>query len=192
MPENFRLVTDATSLKSALNTVPTSDLPRLHGTEERTQTSVVSSMLAKGYTLSNNALASARDFDEKQGISKKASELAEQAAQGIRNVDERLGVSATLQNVGSSIQQKANELGQNYQVQEKAQHAGQVIGDFGRQIGAGIQNAAQSTKEFVDASPALTNATQTISSWGQSIANVFVDAKAIAEQQQAATRILYF
>jgi len=187
-PPNFRLVSDAQSPQSAVRSVASSDLPQRHAVsaEDRTQTSVVVSLLAKGYTLSGNALASARTFDEEHSISKKAAELADQAAQGVRNIDAQLGVSATLQTIGSSVQQKANEIGQTYQVGEKAQAAGQVIGGWGATIGDGIQNAAKSATEFVNTTPALQSATQTVTGWGQAIAGVFVDAKALSAQEQAA------
>jgi len=185
-PPNFRLVSDASSPHGGVKSVSPATLPRIEGADDRSQTSVVASLLARGYTLSANAVNSARKFDEEKGISKKASEIADQAAAGVRDIDEKLGVSATLQTFGTTIQQKASEIGQTYQVTEKAQVASQVLGDWGRTFSSGLQNVAQQGKDLVDQSPALQNATQTIAGWGTAVAGVFRDAKTISEQEQAA------
>jgi len=184
-PPNFRLVTDASSPQTAVRNVPYTDLPQRNLSGDGTQTSVIVGLLAKGYSLSGTAMASARKFDEENSISKKAAEIADSAAQGVRNIDAQLGVSATLSNIGTSVQQKAQELGQNYQVTEKAQAAGQVLDQWGHAIGDGIQNAAKKTTDFVHATPVLQTAADTVTGWGQAIAGVFTDAKALAAQEQA-------
>jgi hypothetical protein len=180
-PAGFSLTSDASSPQLSVHSVPSQDLPQHHATDDRSQTSVVVSLLAKGYTLQKDALNSARSFDEEHAISKRASELAEQAAQGIRNVDAQLGVSATLKTWGDSVQSKAVELGEQYQVNEKTQAVSQTLGNFGRSVGESIQGAADSTSQFIQQTPVLSSATQTISGWGASIAGVFRDAKNLSD-----------
>jgi len=187
-PPGFTLVTNASQPQNAVRSVPLSDLPQRHAVsaEDRTQTSVVVSLLAKGYSLSNTALASARTFDEEHSISKKAAELRDAAAQGIRDVDAALGVSATLQTIGNTINQKAAEVDKNLQVSEKAQAAGAVLNDLGRSISQRVQGAASSTSEYVNASPTFASAANTVAGWGQSVAGVFREAQTLGEQEVAA------
>jgi len=179
-PAGFSLTSDASSPQLSVHSVPSQDLPQ-QASGDRSQTSVVVSLLAKGYTLQKDALNSAPKFDEEHEISKRAGELADQAAQGIRNVDAQLGVSATLKTWGDSVQNKAVEIGQQYQVNEKAQAASQALGSFGRSVGEGLQGAAESTNQFIQQTPVLANATQTLSGWGASIAGVFRDAKNLSD-----------
>jgi hypothetical protein len=184
-PAGFTLSTDASSPESALHTVPPSDLPAQ--TSESTASNVIANLMAKGYNLSADAAAKAREIDEEYSISKRASELASSAAEGIRNVDAKLGVSATLKGWGDSIQTKAVEVSADLKLNEKTQIASQALGDFGRNVGEGLQSAATSTAEFVNETPVLRDATETISGWGTAVADVFRDAKAKADQQAPPT-----
>jgi hypothetical protein len=186
-PPNFTLVSNANAPQVAVRSVPTSDLPQRHNVsaEDRSQTSVVVSLLAKGYTLSDTALSSARQFDEQYSISKKTAELRDQAAQGIRNIDQQLGVSATLQNVGNSLQAKVNDVNETFQVSQKAQAASNVLNEWGKSFNDTIQGAAQSTAEYVNTNPTLSSAAQTVQGWGSSIASVFKDARTLSDQEQA-------
>jgi len=91
---------------------------------------------------------------------------------------------------------------ENYQVSSKAQVAGAALGEFGRSVSTGIQNAGHSAQEYVNQTPALKDAQNTLSGWGQQIAGgkilfsitmrvvalilillVFRDAKTLGDQE---------
>jgi len=180
-PPGFALSVDATSPDSSVQSVPSSELPSQ--TSQSTASNAIVDLLSKGYSLSSDAAAKAREIDEEYSISKRASDLASSAAEGIRNVDAQLGVSAKLKTWGDSIQHKAVEVSEDLKLNEKTQLASQALGDFGRNVGQGLQNVATSTAVYVNETPVLHDATQTISGWGTAIADVFRDAKTKADQQ---------
>jgi len=184
-PSGFSVSTDAPTPKSAVLSVPMSELPPHSASgEEQSQTSVIVSMLAKGYTLQKDTLSSAKKFDEDYAVSKKASDLADQAAQGVRNLDAQLGVSAALKSWGDSLQSKAVEFSETYQLNEKTQAASQVLGDFGRTVGNGLQGAAVTTGGYMQQSPSVQNAQQTVSGWAASVSNVFREAKSLSDVER--------
>jgi len=182
-PPGFTLTTD--SPNSSVHNVPSTDLPAKR--EESTASRAVVDLLAKGYSLSHDAAAKAREIDEEYSISKRASDFANSAAEGIRNVDDQLGISATLKTWGDTIQNKAEEVSEDLKLNEKTQAASQVLGEFGRNVGQGLQNAATSTAVFVNETPVLRDATAAISGWGTAVADVFRDAKAKADAQAPAS-----
>jgi len=179
-PPGFSLSSSTSNPDSIIHTVPTHELPE---SSPSTSSNAIVNLLAKGYSLSADAAAKAREIDEEYSISKRASELASSAAEGIRNVDAKLGVSATLKGWGDSIQTKAVEVSEDLKLTEKGQLASQALGDFGRNVGLGLQNVATTTAEYVVETPVLRDATQTISGWGTAVADVFRDAKTKADQQ---------
>jgi RNA recognition motif-containing protein len=178
-PPGFTFSADASL---PIHSVPASELPPQQ-LEDNSASRVVVSLLAKGYILSNDAASTARQIDEDYAISKRASDLASSAAEGIRNVDAQLGVSATLKTWGDSLQNKAVSVSEEYHLNDKTQMASQALGSFGRSVGQGLQGVASSTAGYVAETPVLRDATTTISGWGTAIADVFRDAKTMADQQ---------
>jgi hypothetical protein len=180
-PPGYSLSTDATTSGTTVHTMPPGELSA--SSSESSASTVIGNLMAKGYQLSADAAAKAHQIDEEYSITKRASDLATSAAEGIRNVDAKLGVSATLKTWGDSIQSKAVEVSEDMKLNEKTQMASQALGDFGRNVGLGLQNAASSTAEFVNETPVLRDATETISGWTAAVADVFRDAKTKADQQ---------
>lgn len=119
---------------------------KAHGApaENRSATSVVASVLAAGYKLGDNALATAKDLDSKLQITQGVSNIAAAAREKISEVDQRLGVSEKAKAVGSAIGEKATAVDNQYHLSERATALTSAVSNsvntVARAAGQGLEN----------------------------------------------------
>lgn len=77
---------------------------------------VVSSMLAKGFTLGKDALNKAKAFDEKH-------QFTSTATAGVVSLDQKMGISEKISMGTNAVNEKVKEMDQKFQVSEKTKSA---------------------------------------------------------------------
>jgi len=98
--------------------------------ENRSKTSVVASLLAAGYTLANEALEEAREYDEKHNISLRAKVAVDQLLVKAHEIDVQYGISEKATAAKNTVVEKtkpvvdrAKQVDTDYKISEKASQA---------------------------------------------------------------------
>jgi len=135
--------------------------------EERTKTSVIASLLAAGYKLSNDAIAKAREFDEQNRISEKVMQAAEvvvdkmkeldiqykitekveSLVEKAKEVDSRYGITNTLTENFETLQKKARE---NPKINDVVTTISQWGEDLGNRVKAEVEEITQQSKTLIE------------------------------------------
>jgi len=150
--------------------------------EQRTKTSVIASLLAAGYVLTNDAFDKAKEVDEKHMISLQAKIALEQVKVKAHEIDKQLGLSekaATLQNLAS---EKVKQIDEQLHISEKAKEAANTVKTT-------ATNVAKQVSENPTISKGVTTVKDTATNIKTSVSNVFNDykeqtQKAIEEKQK--------
>lgn len=146
---------------------------------ERSQTSVVASLMAAGYTLSTDVLQKASSFDQEHGFSARAQELVDKAGAKARAIDEQYQISAKATAAGEAVKAKAAEVDEQYKVSEKARDVGQAV--------AGTAAAAAAkAQENETVAGGVIRAKAAASAVSTAASGVFADYKAQTEAAIAA------
>jgi len=103
------------NLSEPTSPVPQSETPRIEAPPNATQTSVVSSLLAHGYKLSQDAAEKARRYDEQHKISSQMNEIAKNIENSVNNIDQQYQISDKINHVVGQV----NAFDQEYQISTK-------------------------------------------------------------------------
>jgi len=163
-----------------LSSIAASDLPHNNLPSDRSESSVVSSMLDAGYKLSSDALAQAKAFDEQHGLSQSLSNGFAVVAAKVDELDQSWQISTKAKAVGDTIAGKAAEVDQEYQIREKAGEAsGQAINFISQTattIATGATTAAGSVANFVNTNPQVHQGVETVKAVGAAVGQSVADA----------------
>lgn len=94
---------------------------------ERSKTSVVASMVAAGYVLGTDAVAKAREIDEKHMISLQLKVGAEQVKAKANEIDKALHISETANVIKTVTMEKAKEVDEKLQISAKMNQAADAV-----------------------------------------------------------------
>jgi len=139
--------------------------PKLH-TAERTQTSIISELLAKGYQLSQQALQNAREYDEANQITATMNQLAKEVEASVTSFDQEHKITETIQQFAQLAKVRVVALDQTYQISTNAMALGDSVKDKLAQLEeehnissrvesatgavvAGVQQGANQVNEFL-------------------------------------------
>jgi RNA recognition motif-containing protein len=92
--------------------------PHLAAAEDRSSTSVMASLLAAGYVLGQDAVQKAKEIDEKNQFTAKATAVANKAKEKLIEFDEQYGVSNSVTAMTSGVQTKAREIDDQYKISD--------------------------------------------------------------------------
>jgi len=95
--------------------------------ENRSKTSVVASLLAAGYTLANDALDKAKEYDEKHNISLRAKVAVDQLLVKAHEIDVQYGISEKATAAKNTVVEKAKQLDTEYKITEKTSQAATTV-----------------------------------------------------------------
>lgn len=102
--------------------------------ENRSKTSVIASLLAAGYTLANDALDEAKEYDEKHNISLRAKVAVDQLLVKAHEIDVHYGISEkataaknTVVEKTKPVVEKAKQVDSEYGISEKAAQAATTV-----------------------------------------------------------------
>jgi len=138
--------------------------------ENRTKTSVIASLIAAGYKLSNEAIAKARQFDEQRHISEKVCHAAEVVVDRMKEVDRQYKISEKVERIVANakhvdsrfrISEKATfvtiSLGENWQNFQKKARANSILDqvlkwgeDLGNRVRAEIEDISQQSRTLIE------------------------------------------
>jgi len=102
--------------------------------ENRSKTSVIASLLAAGYSLANDALEDAKEYDEKHNISLRAKVAVDQFLVKAHEIDVQYGISEkaaaaknTVVEKTKPVVEKAKQVDSEYKISEKASQAATTV-----------------------------------------------------------------
>jgi hypothetical protein len=103
---------------------------------------VVTNMLAKGYILSKDAMAKAKQFDEQQQLSKTASERAAALGQSVSStaasLDKRMGLSQKFSAGSATVNESLKSVDDKYRVTDSTKKALAVAEQRVNEVGSAI------------------------------------------------------
>jgi len=88
--------------------------------EQRTKTSVIASMLAAGYTLGADAVASARKIDEQNGLTQRLGVAADAVKDAVKKIDDSIHFTETMETISTEIAIKAKALDETLGISQTA------------------------------------------------------------------------
>lgn len=128
--------------------------------EQRSKTSVVASLLAAGYVLTENALDKAKEYDEKTNFSAKAKETVDQLKVKAHEIDVQYGISDKATAVQKTITDTAKKIDAELGLSDKASIAANVIK-------SGVQSGYQMATE----NPTIQKGVEAVKSTAQKVSN---------------------
>jgi len=118
--------------------------------EQRTKTSVVASLLAAGYVLSNDAFDQAKEFDDKHGFSRKAQHAVEQIKVKAHEIDVQYGITDKANSVKNSIEEAAKKIDNELHITEKVNSVGQALKLTAQTVKSVVEPAFDNVKANVN------------------------------------------
>eukprot|EP01114_Cavostelium_apophysatum_P010794 TRINITY_DN24914_c0_g1_i1.p2 TRINITY_DN24914_c0_g1~~TRINITY_DN24914_c0_g1_i1.p2 ORF type:complete len:292 (-),score=95.85 TRINITY_DN24914_c0_g1_i1:1123-1998(-) len=118
--------------------------------DQRSKTSVIASLLAAGYVLTENALDKAKELDEKSNFSNRAKVTVDQMKAKVQEIDTQLGISEKAKAVQTAVNETAKKIDNELGLSEKASIAAQVI-KTGAQAGMAKIQENSTVKQGVEA-----------------------------------------
>jgi len=115
---------------SSTNEVPQSQITQRTfpvADDQRSKTSVVASLLAAGYVLTNDAFEKAKEVDEKHSISLQAKVALEQVKVKAHEIDVQLGISEKASTLQKQATEKVKQIDEQLHISEKATAAANTI-----------------------------------------------------------------
>jgi len=128
--------------------------------DQRSNTSVIASMLAAGYVLGSDTIQKARAIDEQNQLSAKVAAAAAAAKEKVLEIDQQLKISETLGAFGTGVATKAREVDEAWKISENISYGYNVVST---NIQAGVDKAKES--------PAVQTTTVAVSQFTQNIGN---------------------
>jgi len=151
---------------------------------ERTKTSVVASMLAAGYVLGTDAVAKAREVDEKHMISLQLKVGAEQVKAKANEIDKALHISETANVIKTVTMEKAKEVDEKFGLTEKVNQAADTV----KQQASAFAAKASENEVVAKGVGLLQNIGNTIGNTiQQSIQSLKDESMAIVEEKRGTT-----
>jgi len=143
-----------------------SDIPNRDNlpADQRTQTSVIASLLAAGYTLGTDTFEKARHYDEQNHISQAISNAAAAARDKILELDQQLKISETTTHLATGVATKTRELDQQWGISAGASNIFKNIADT---VEVGVNALTIKAKE----SPAIQATVSTLSNAAENVSN---------------------
>jgi hypothetical protein len=143
-----------------------SDIPNRNNlpADQRTQTSVIASLLAAGYTLGTDTFEKARQYDEQNHISQSISAAAAAARDKILELDQQLKISETTSNLASGVATKTRELDQQWGISATTSNIFKNIADT---VEVGVNAITTKAKE----SPAIQATVSSLSHAAENVSN---------------------
>lgn len=102
--------------------------------EDRSKTSVIASLIAAGYRLTENALEKAKEADERNNFSARAKIVVDQMVVKVHEIDVQYGISDKANNAVKAVQDTAHSLDAQYGISDKTAAAVSAI-KSGAQVG---------------------------------------------------------
>jgi len=135
---------------------------------QRTKTSVVASLLAAGYVLTENALEKAKELDEKTHLSSRAQVAIDQLKVKAQEIDTQLGISEKATMVKNTVTETAKKVDNELGLSEKASMAASVI----KSGAQSVVNASQQTFQKAQENATVKKGVENVKSTAQSVSKV--------------------
>jgi hypothetical protein len=150
------LPTDTNTIELSGDEIP--NKPHAVPADQRTNTSVIASMLAAGYVLGADTIQKAREIDEQNQLSAKVAAAAAAAKEKVLEIDQQLKISETIAALGTNVANKAKEVDEAWKISENLSYGYNVVSS---NIQAGVEKAKESPAVQTTAN-AATQLTQNI------------------------------
>jgi len=132
--------------------------------EQRSKTSVIASMLAKGYILGQDAITKARAVDEENKITMTAGSVVVMAKEKIVQIDKDFHISEKVGQIANEISEKAKEVDNQWHISENVSSAVKNISES-VEVGIGaIQTKANQT-------PVVQSTLTRLTQFGENVSN---------------------
>jgi uncharacterized protein YoxC len=133
-------------------TVDKEDLPAPHTipADQRSQTSVIASLLQSGYQLGEDTLAKANEFDAEHGISQTLSDTWTSVTSKVNEFDETHGISTKAKELSDGIQTRVSEIDQSLGISERTREVSEATGNVVTGITTSIKTSVQDAQEYVN------------------------------------------
>jgi len=135
---------------------------------QRTKTSVVASLLASGYVLTENALDKAKEIDEKNHLSSRAQVALDQVRVKAQEIDTQLGITEKATMVKNTITETAKKVDTELGLSEKAAMAANAIKSGAQSVLTSSQQTFQKAQE----NPTVKKGVEGVKSTAQSVSKV--------------------
>jgi len=150
--------------------------------DDRSKTSVIASLLASGYILSQDVAAKAAEIDHQHQFSQQIKETYHTVKKQVEDIDVKLKISTTAKQVSDKVNEQAQKVDDNLKLSEKMRTASQSAKDAASQLN-------QKVKENETLSKGVNSISTFLTSVKTDLNNAFQDLsvqtqKAIAEKQQ--------
>jgi len=134
--------------------------------DQRSKTSVVASLLAAGYTLANDALDKAKDFDHKHSFSQKAQHAVDVVKVKAQEIDTQYGITNKANAMMNSIETTAKKIDSELHLSERANQAAQAI-----------KQTAQSGLQKAQENPTVKKGVESMKNTAQKVTQTYNDVK---------------
>jgi len=150
------LPTDTNTIELSGDQIP--NKPHAVPADQRSNTSVIASMLAAGYVLGSDTIQKAREIDEQNQLTAKVVAAAAAAKEKVLEIDQQLKISETIGALGTGVANKAREVDEAWKISENISYGYTVVST---NIQAGVEKAKESPA-VQTTTTAVTNLTQNI------------------------------
>jgi len=125
--------------------------------EQRTQSSVIAGLLAKGYQLSTDAFQKAREFDQQYSISRQMDAKWNTFSATVNHYDSVYHISENGEKLKETVATTYKQVDEYYDISGNMQTLGgqfnQLLGGATRTVASGFDYAAQTIGNYIQSSP---------------------------------------
>jgi len=139
--------------------------------EQRTQTSVVASLLGKGYQLSSDAFQKAKHFDQTYAITKQMDQKWADFTVAINRYDSMYGISEKGEKLKETVSTKCKQVNDHVGVQSIGAQFNQIVDGASKTMQTGFDFAAGAITNFIQNSPSVQLHIETFKTVGNSAYN---------------------
>eukprot|EP01124_Arcella_intermedia_P006388 TRINITY_DN1375_c0_g1_i4.p1 TRINITY_DN1375_c0_g1~~TRINITY_DN1375_c0_g1_i4.p1 ORF type:complete len:208 (+),score=31.70 TRINITY_DN1375_c0_g1_i4:215-838(+) len=129
----------------------------------RTQTSVVASLLAKGYSLSEDAFKKAKDFDEQHQLARTLDQKFASFTSTVEEYDNTFHISQKGEQLGKTVMDKYREVDSTYDISNNINNA---VYQTHSSLKSGFDFAGQLIGNYIETNPDVSQTVQSLKNWG--------------------------